>query len=364
MKMIPIARPIMEEEEKKAVMEVLSSGMLAQGKKVEELEKRFADYCEVKYAAAVNSGTAALHTALYALGIGKGDTVITTPFTFVATANSILMQNANVAFSDIKPDTFNIDSQKINITPETRAITAVDLFGQLADYERIEALVEEHNLRLIEDSAQAIGAEYKGRKAGSFGDIACFSLYATKNLTSGEGGMITTDDEDLWQKAKMFRSHGQGTDLKYHYNDLGFNYRMTEISAAIALEQLKKVDRFNEIRRENAKILTEVLADVPGVITPFEKPEIIHVFHQYTIMVDRKKRDNVVQYLKKNEIGWAVFYPEPLHLSGHLEKFGYKEGDFPIAEDVSKRVISLPIHPSVSEPDLETIANAVREALS
>ncbi len=364
MKMIPIARPIMEEEEKKAVLEVLSSGMLAQGKKVEELERRFTDYCKVKYAAAVNSGTAALHTALYTLGVGTGDTVITSPFTFVATANSVLMQGANVAFSDIKSDTFNIDPEKIQISQKTRAITAVDLFGQLADYDRIEAMAKEHNLRLIEDSAQAIGAKYKGRKAGSFGDIACFSLYATKNLTSGEGGMITTDDEDLWQKAKMFRSHGQGSGSKYHYNDLGFNYRMTEISAAIALEQLKKVDRFNEIRRENAKTLTELFADVPGVTTPFEKPESLHVFHQYTIMVDRKKRDHVVQYLKKNDIGCAIFYPKPLHLSVHLERFGYKEGDFPIAEDVSKRVLSLPIHPSVSESELETIADAVKEALS
>jgi dTDP-4-amino-4,6-dideoxygalactose transaminase len=363
MKMIPIARPIMEDEEKKAVMEVLSSGMLAQGKKVEELEKRFAEYCGVKYAAAVNSGTAALHTALYALGIGNGDTVITSPFTFVATANSILMQNANVAFADIKPDTFNIDPEKIEISPDTKAITSVDLFGQLADYDRIESLAQEQNLKLIEDSAQAIGAEFKGGKAGSFGDIACFSLYATKNLTSGEGGMITTDNEDSWNKARSFRSHGQGPDSKYHYNDLGFNYRMTEISAAIALEQLKKVNRFNEIRRNNAKILNDHLGQVPGITTPFEKPDHKHAFHQYTILIDNKKRDHVIDHLKKNDIGCAIFYPEPLHLSRHLMGLGYKEGDFPVAEDASSRVLSLPIHPSVSESDLEKIADTLKEAL-
>jgi dTDP-4-amino-4,6-dideoxygalactose transaminase len=363
MKMIPIAQPVMEEEEKKAVMDVLSSGMLAQGKKVEELEKRFAQYCGVKFAVAVNTGTAALHTALYALGIGPGDTVITSPFTFVATANSILMQNATCAFSDIKPDTFNLDPEKMKISSGTKAITSVDLFGQLADYELIEAIAEENNLKVIEDSAQAVGAEYKGKKAGSFGDISCFSLYATKNLTAGEGGMITTNNEEYDKKARSFRSHGSSEGSKYHYNDIGYNYRMTDISAAIAIEQLKKIERFNDIRRKNAKFLTDSLSGNPEIITPYEKPGFKHVFHQYTILVDSKKRNDVVSHLKKNEIGCAIFYPEPLHLSKHLEKTGYKEGDFPVAEELSKRVISLPIHPYVSESDLVKIADTVKEAL-
>lgn len=361
--MIPIARPIMEEEEKKAVLAVLSSGILAQGKKVEELEKRFAKYCGTKYAIAVSSGTAALHTALYALGIGPGDSVITSTFTFVATANSALMQNANVDFTDIKPDTFNIDSEKIKVSSTSKAIISVDLYGQLADYDGIISLANENNLKVVEDSAQAIGAEFRGKKAGSFGDISCFSLYATKNLTAGEGGVITTDDESLCNKAKMFRSHGQSPGSKYHYNDIGYNYRMTEISAAIATEQLKKIDRFNDIRRKNAKFLNESLNNIPEIITPFEKPDCKHVFHQYTILVNRKKRDVVADHLKKNGIGYSIFYPEPLHLSKHLEKMGYKEGDFPVAEDISHRVISLPIHPLVSEPDLVKIADTLKEVL-
>lgn len=361
--MIPIARPIIEEEEKQAVLEVLSSGMLAQGKKVEELEKRFADFCGVKYAIAVNSGTAALHTALYALGIVYGNSVITSPFTFVATANSILMQNATVAFSDIRSETFNIDPEKIEVSSTTKAILSVDLFGQLADYNKIENIARDNELKVVEDSAQAIGAEYKGRKAGSFGDISCFSLYATKNLTSGEGGMITTDNEEYNKRARSFRSHGSSKESKYHYNDLGYNYRMTEISAAIALEQLKKVDRFNDIRRKNAKILSDSLSQIPGITIPYEKPDHKHVFHQYTILVEKNTRDSMVNHLKRNGIGCAIFYPEPLHLSKHLEKLGYKRDDFPVAEDISQRVLSLPIHPSVSESDIMQIADALKEGL-
>ena len=194
--MIPIAKPIIEDDEKRAVID-------------------FADYCGTKYAVAVNSGTAALHTALYALGINKKDTVITTPFTFIATANSILMQNAKVAFTDIKPDTFNVDPDKIKITTDTKAIIPVNLFGQLADYDEIFAIAEDNDLKIVEDSAQAVGAEYTGRMAGSFGDIAIFSLYATKNLTAGEGGIITTDNEEYHTLAKRFRNHGQDGKIKY-----------------------------------------------------------------------------------------------------------------------------------------------------
>jgi dTDP-4-amino-4,6-dideoxygalactose transaminase len=362
--MIPIAQPVMDEEEKKAVMDVLNSGMLAQGKKVEELENKFAEYCGTKYAVAVNSGTAALHTALYALGIGKDDTVITSPFTFVATANSILMQNANVAFTDIRPDTFNIDPDKIEIKTGAKAIITVDLFGQLADYGKIESIAEENKLKVVEDSAQAVGAEYMGRKAGCFGDIACFSLYATKNITSGEGGIITTNNEQYCKLARMFRNHGQDGSSKYRYQDMGFNYRMMDISAAIAIEQLKKIDMFNEIRKKNANFLTDSLKGIPGLITPFEKPNHKNVFHQYTILVDSKKRDNVFDHLQKNGIGCSIFYPKPLHLYSHLTKMGYKKGDFPVAEDISERVISLPIHPKVSESDLMKISGILKEVLS
>lgn len=361
--MIPIAKPIIEDDEKRAVIDVINSGMLAQGRKVNELEKRFAEYCGTKYAVAVNSGTAALHTALYALGINKEDTVITTPFTFIATANSILMQNAKVAFTDIKPDTFNIDPDKIKITTGTKAIIPVNLFGQLADYDKILTIAEDNDLKIVEDSAQAIGAEYKGRKAGSFGDIAIFSLYATKNLTAGEGGIITTDNEEYYNLAKRFRNHGQDGKIKYQYFDLGYNYRMTDISAAIALEQLKKIDLFNEMRRRNAEFLTDSLKPMSDIVTPYSKPNHKHVFHLYTVNVDKEKRDKFVDYLKINGIGCEVFYPKPLHLHNHFMKMGYRTGDFPIAEDISKRVFSLPVHPSLTSAELTKIVDTLKEVL-
>jgi dTDP-4-amino-4,6-dideoxygalactose transaminase len=362
--MIPIARPIIGDDEKKAVMEVLSSGMLVQGKRVEELEKRFSEYCQTKYAVAVNSGTAALHTALYALGLGENDTVVTSPFTFVATANSILMQNANVAFADIKPDTFNINPDEIKITSTTKAIISVDLFGQLADYDKINAIADENDLKVVEDAAQAVGAEYNTKRAGSFGDIGIFSLYATKNITAGEGGIITTNSEEFYSQAKRFRNHGQDEGKRYQYHDLGYNYRMSDISAAIAIEQLKKIDTFNDRRKRNAQSMTDSLESVSDIITPYIKPNHKHVFHQYTVLVDTEKRDKVVDYLKTNGIGCAVFYPEPLHLQNHIMKAGFKKGDFPVAEEMSKRVISLPIHPSLSEADLAKIVDTLKGILN
>jgi dTDP-4-amino-4,6-dideoxygalactose transaminase len=362
--MIPIARPIIEDEEIRAVVEVLNSGKLVQGEKVDELERRFAEYCGTNYAVAVNSGTAALHTALYAIGIGKNDTVITTPFTFIATANSILMQNAKVAFADIKPDTFNIDPNKIEISSSTKAIIAVDLFGQLADYDEINTIAREHNLKVVEDSAQAVGAEKNESKAGSYGDISAFSLYATKNLTSGEGGIITTNNEEYYKMARRFRNHGQDANIKYQYFNLGYNYRMTDILAAISVEQLKKIDRFNEIRQRNADILTGYLKSLPNVILPHIKPNHKHVFHQYTVLVDKTKRDKIVNHLRSKGIGCVVFYPEPLHLQKHFMQMGYKLGDFPVAEDISKRVISLPVHPSLTERDILRIADTLKEVLN
>lgn len=362
--MIPIAKPNIGEEEKKAVLAVLDSGMLVQGKKVEELERKFADYCGTKYAVAVNSGTAALHTALYAVGIGKDDVVATTPFTFVATANSILMQNAHVSFGDVKPDTFNLDPEKIKLTKDTKAIISVDLFGQLADYEKITAIAEDNDLKIVEDAAQAVGAEHMGKKAGSFGDIAAFSLYATKNLTAGEGGIITTNNKNYYELARRFRNHGRDEKARYQYIDLGYNYRMTDILAAIALEQLKKIDKFNDIRKKNADFLSDSLSKISKITTPYVKPDHKHVFHQYTILVDKDARDRTVEHLLKNSVGCAVFYPKPLHLQDHLKSMGYKAGDLPVSEDISKRVISLPVHPSLTESDLVKITDTLKNVLN
>ncbi len=357
--MIPIAKPVIGEEEKKAVLDVMNSGMLAQGARVKELEEKFAKLCSTKYAVAVNSGTAALHAALYAAGIKKEDEVITTPFTFVATANSILMQNAKIVFADINEETFNIDPKEVEkkITPKTKAILVVDLFGQTADYEELKKIADKHNIVIIEDACQAVNAAYKGKKAGSFGKVAAFSFYATKNMMSGEGGIITTDDEGLYEKAKMFRHHGQSEKTRYEYHDIGYNYRMTDLQAAIALAQLNKIDQFTDKRIENAKMLSEGLKGVAGIKIPAVKKDAKHVFHQYSIKLENfgLAREALMEVLKQNGIGSAVFYPKPLHLHPHFARLGYKEGDFPVAEKISRQVLSLPVHPSVTKDDVEKI---------
>ncbi len=364
--MIPIAKPLLGDEEIKAVDEVLKSGIIAQGNKVKELEEKFAKFCETGYAIAVNSGTAALHTALKIAGINPEDEVITTPFTFIATANSILMRGAKPIFADIEEDTFNIDPTKINekITEKTKAIIAVDLYGQLCNYDEINKIAKSNNLIVIEDACQSINAEYNGKKAGSFGDIAAFSFYATKNITCGEGGMVTTSNKEYVEKAKLFRQHGRSTMTDYDYIDLGYNYRMTDISAAILLEQLKKIDLITKKRIENAEYLSKELGKVKGIKVPFVRKGYKHVFHQYTIKVEedfKLSRDKLIEHLNRKGVGAAVYYPKPLHLCSHFRKFGYKEGDFPVAEKLSKQVLSLPVHPHVKKEDLQLIVNAIKE---
>ena len=361
--MIPIAKPIIGDEEKRAVQAVLDSGMIAQGPKVKELENAFAELCGTKYAIAVNSGTAALHTSLHAMGIGPGDEVITTPFTFVATANPVLMQGASLVFADIKPDTYNIDPVSVEkkITRKTKAIIAVDLYGQPADYRALQKVADEHDLKIVEDACQAVDAELEGKKAGSLGDMAAFSFYATKNIMSGEDGMITTDSGEYAELARRFRHHGQSEKTRYQYYDIGYNYRMMDIQAAIALSQLAKLENFSKKRIHNANLLSEGLKSVDGIITPTIKPETRHVFHQYTIRVDPSiGRDKLAEYLKSNGVGCAVFYPKPLHLHPHFARLGFKEGAFPVAERASEEVLSLPVHPSVQERDIDLIIDCVK----
>jgi len=361
--MIHNAKPFIGDEEKKAVMEVMDSGMIAQGKKVKELEERFAEFCGTKHAVAVNSGTAALHASLYAAGIKEGDEVITTPFTFIASANSILMQNATVVFADIKKDTFNIDPLKVKekITDKTKAILFVDLFGQLADVEALKEIADEKGLLLIEDACQAHGAEHDGKKAGTFGDLATFSFYATKNMMSGEGGIITTDNPDYAEQVKRFRHHGQSEKTRYQYFDIGYNYRMMDLQAAIALEQLKRVEEFNVARVNNSIKLTRGLSEFDWIKLPVIKKGFKHVFHQFTIKVDEKIRDDLLKHLLDNGIGSGVFYPKPLHLHPFFEKKGFKEGDYPISEKIAKQVLSLPVHPQVTSEEIEKIIKVISE---
>lgn len=307
--MIPISKPSLGTEEREAVSRVLEKGYLAQGEEVERFEQEWSSYVGTKFAAATNSGTSALHIALACLGIGSGDKVITTPFSFIASVSSIVMQGATPVFCDIDPRTYNIDPQQIEdkIDGKTRAIVAVHLYGQPCDMGHILAIAQKHNLRVIEDACQAHGAEYRGRKVGSVGDIGVFSFYPTKNMTTGEGGMITTNDKGIAEKARKLRNHGQRQ--RYEHEILGYNYRMTNIAAAIGLVQLKKLEQLNEKRINNAAYYNQNLN------TKIQKSGVIdgvkHVFHQYTIRV--KDRKPFINYLEGKGIGYGIYYPIPIH---------------------------------------------------
>ena len=362
--MINVAAPIIENEEIDAVDAVLKSGMLAQGPKVAELEAAFAKYCGTKFAIAVNSGTAAIHAALFAAGVGPGDEVITTPFSFIATINPILFLGAKPVLVDIDPTTFNIDIQQIEkaITPKTKVIMPVHLYGQPCDYSELQALADKHGLLIVEDACQAIGASYGDKKAGNLGDLACFSLYATKNIMSGEGGVVTTNDERYVTAMKSFRQHGMVA--PYEYAGIGYNYRLTDLLAAIAVEQLRKVDTFNASRQSNAQALNQGLKGVKGLQVPTIKAGRTHVFHQYTVRITpdfRLSREELMAGLKDKGVGSGIYYPKPLHSYPHIAALGYKQGDFPNAEQAANQVLSLPVHPKVSGADVQTIVAAIKE---
>ena len=358
---IPIASPIIGDEEIEEVVKVLKSGFIAQGPKVAEFEEKFAKFVSAKYAIATSSGTAALHVALLACGIGEGDEVITTPFSFAATGNSILFTGAKPVFVDIDPHTFNIDPEKIEevITDKTKAIMPVQLYGQSAEMDKISQIAKKHNLYVIEDAAQAHGSIYKDEKVGSMGDMACFSFYPTKNMTTSEGGMITTNDKELTEKAKMLRAHGESK--RYEHSLLGYNFRMTDISAAIGIAQLEKLDKFNEQRIANAEYLTKKLEDIKGLTTPKVLDDVKHVYHQYTIKIETGNRDDWVEFLNENGIGTGIHYPIPIYKQELYIELGYDD-ELPETEKAADSVISLPVHPNLSEKDLDTIIKVLKEA--
>ncbi|MFH1055755.1 MAG: DegT/DnrJ/EryC1/StrS family aminotransferase [Candidatus Altiarchaeota archaeon] len=352
--MIPIASPDIGDDEKKAVLAVLSSGIIAEGPKVKEFEQAFANYIGVKHAIAVSSGTSALHAALLAHGIGSGDEVITTPFTFIASANSILFTGAKPLFCDIEEDTYNLDPNQITerITKKTKAIMPVHLYGHPAEMKAIMEIAKDHNLLVIEDACQAHGAEYSGRKVGSFG-TGCFSFYPTKNMTSSEGGIITTDDGEVDRKARGIRQHGMFR--RYYHEMLGYNLRMTDIAAAIGVEQLKKLPEYNRKRIENAAYLSKNIKNKTFTL-PKVRRGCVHVFHQYTVR--HKNRDKVAETLKEKGIGCGIYYPVPIHQQPHYLSLGYK-GNFPKTERACAEVISLPIHPKLTEENLGYIAETL-----
>ena len=363
--MIPISKPVFGEEEINAVKEVLVSGFVVQGKKVEEFENEFADYIGVTHAIAVANGTIALDVALKALKIKQGDEVIVPSFTFISTANSILFQDAKPVFADVDEKTFNINHNDVleKITSRTKAIIGVHLFGHPFDVNAIQEICEDHNLFLIEDCAQAHGAEYEGRRVGSFGLVSVFSFYATKNMTTGEGGMITTNSSDIAEACRLLRNHGEGQ--KYYHTTLGYNYRMTDIQAAIGLAQLKKLNGFNEERISHADYFNRHI-NVEGLKLPHRENGIKHVYHQYAITIEEEEgfpisRTEFMEYLKNKGIGSAIHYPLPIHKQPLYQRLGYTDETVqcPVATALSQKILSLPVHPALTEKDLLYIAEAI-----
>jgi|CXWL01.1.fsa_nt_gi dTDP-4-amino-4,6-dideoxygalactose transaminase len=370
MTMIKLAHPIIEPDEQRAVAAALASGQLAQGPRVAAFEAAFAAYIGVPHAIAVNSGTAALHTALLAHNIGAmsregspDDEVIVPAFSFAATANCVLQATARPVFVDVRDADFNIDVAALEaaITPNTRALIGVHLYGQMCDTAALKSFCDRRGLVFIEDAAQAIGATQRGDRAGSVG-TGCFSFYATKNLTTGEGGMITTNDPAVADRARAIRSQGERT--RYATEELGWNYRMTEPAAALGLAQLAKIDARNNQRRQNAARLNELLASNTGIATPSELPGRHHVWHQYTVRVlaGRDARDRLQTSLRDQGVESAVFYPRPIHQQPLYERLGYGAAELPVAARLCGEVLSLPVHPGLSEDDLGAIAAAVNGA--
>ncbi len=366
--MIPINAPQIGEEEIEAVTKVMKSGFLTHGlgagPMVTTLEKEYARFVKTRHGIAVNTGTAALHLALAATGIGPGDEVILPSFTFVATAEVIAMTGAKPVFVDIDPDTYNISAKAIEIaiTKKTKAVMPVDLYGLPADMQPIRKIADKHGLKIIEDAAQAHGAAYKAKPPGAFADVAGWSLYASKNMTTGEGGIVTTNNDELAEKMRFMRSHGEKE--KYNSLMLGHNYRMPEIQAAIGCVQIKKLPKFLAKRRQNAEGLTERLRETRGLQLPKEPKDCRSGWYLYTVRLkdaNRKRRDEFVQKLKQKGIGAEVYYKNPIHLMSYYSKFG--KCKLPIAEEASKQVFSLPVHPGVTEEQIDFIGKTVLHLL-
>ncbi|MGQ9570591.1 MAG: DegT/DnrJ/EryC1/StrS family aminotransferase [Thermodesulfovibrionales bacterium] len=351
---------IIKEEILQVISDIFESGQFILGPKVSEFEKKIADYIGVNEAVGVASGTDAIHLSLNALGIGDGDEVITTPFTFFATVEAILYRGAIPVFVDIEQDTFNIDATLIEakITNKTKAILPVHLFGHMADMDKISEIVNSYGLKVIEDCAQSFGARLNSQKAGSIGDAGCFSFYPSKNLGGyGDGGIITLKNDEIAENLRRLRNHGSRS--SYIHDRVGFNSRLDEIQAGILLVKLKHIDEYNIARRKKAALYTELLSD--KVKCPIEKEGAYHVYHQYTIRSN--KRDDIQKRLMDMGISSVVYYPIPLHLQDALRFLGYKKGDFPVAEKTSREVLSLPIYPELEESVIERIAKIIKAVI-
>jgi dTDP-4-amino-4,6-dideoxygalactose transaminase len=341
-----------------AIQSVINESSFIQGKSISLFEEEIARYFDVKFAVGVASGTDALALALYSMGIGDGDEVITTPFTFIATAEAISRVRAKPVFCDIDSDTYNMDPDKIEekVTPRTKALLPVHLYGMPCEMDKITAIVKKHKLKLVEDCAQSFGSEYKDKKVGTFGDCGCLSFFPAKTLGCyGDGGMIITNNEEVAQKAKTLRNHGSGK--KYYYGMHGFNSRLDTLQAAILRIKLKYIDSWINKRIENAKYYNELLSGCENIITPAYK----HTFNYYTIRIKNNKREEVQSRLKEKSIASAIYYPLSLHLQEVYKDLGYKEGDFLVSEQVQDEVLALPMYPELTKTQIKQTADTIKE---
>jgi len=378
--MIPFTKPIIEDEEIEAVKHVLESGMLAEGNVSREFEKLFSEYIGTKFATVTSNGTTALSTALEAMGIQPGDEVITSPFTFIASANSIAMVGGVPVFVDIKPDTYNIDPALIEaaITEKTKAIMPVHIFGMPADMPHINEIAEKHDLQVIEDACQAHGGSINGKRVGSLGRCATFSFYATKNILTGEGGMVTTNDEELYDKMLMVKNHGRGKQGGYSHYQIGYNNRMMDIVAALGVVQMKRLDFVVKERRKNALEYDEFFSEFEEIRPQVEDEGFQSAYHLYapSIFSDRMSRDEIVSALRDEGVGSRAVYALPCHKQGtylNIQKWrwaefveypDYSKVSLPHAEEIGARHFDIPVHPSLTTEEKEFIKNAFRKILA
>ncbi len=372
---IPYGKQWIDDDDIAAVVDVLKSDWLTCGPKVDEFEKDIADYCNVKYAVAFSSGTAALHGAYNALAIKQGDEIITTPLTFSATSNGVVYCGGTPVFCDIDPNTLNIDPTKIEekITPKTKAISIVDFAGQPCDFDAIKNIAEKHNLAIVEDGAHSLGSEYKDQKVGSMADLTILSFHPVKTITSGEGGMVLTNNEALAIKLKNFRHHGivkkpEGGYWYYEIEDLGYNYRLTDIHCALGISQLKKIDKFIKRRREIVEKYQQEFKDIPEIILIKEKYFAKSAWHIYPIQFDLEKlsisRKEIFAKLSEKGIKCQVHYVPVHFMPFYQKKFGYKKGDFPITEQYYERAITLPLFPKLTNEEVDYVVESVKEIIN
>lgn len=357
--MIHIAKPWITQNEKDVVLKVLDSGMIACGATVTEFEEAFAAYIGTPHGIATSSGTTALEVALRALGIGPGDKVLTTAYSFIASTNSILYTSASPVFADIDENTFNMDigsaREALTKDPDIKAVLVVHLFGQACDMDAVMALAKEYGLMVVEDCAQAHGAKWKGKNAGTFGDASAFSFYPTKNMTTGEGGIVLTNRDDLAERARLLINHGMK--VRYTHDIVGYNYRMTNIAAAIGLEQLKRLDEFNAARKENAAFYDSSICH-PSVQTPVVNQGSEPVYYQYTIRVGDGQRDDLIRHFEERGVGYGIFYPFSIPEQPCYRDMGF-ETVWPVTDRVKREVLSIPVHPALTKEETAAVADAI-----